>query len=417
MTIRDVFGVPPPKVASFKHSSTAKVVNPDLVIGMELETENCAFDADTYLKLLRPVNFGATTDGSLRGNAYEFISKPMRSEEALPALTKYFELTKFTAANYSDRCSVHVHVNCTDLEPSTVANVAILYTLVEEILFTFVGGNRDSNIYCIPWNQCRSHLDLVRRFLDDPGSTLRRWSKYTALNLLPLAKLGTIEFRQMHGTADIEKLTTWVNLIGSLFKVAKEYELNDLIAEVTQLNSNSHYEAFFNRMVSGLLPYDEVYRPKMEEGVIFAKYSLISMNAPKKPTLKAATTAGGVVFQDVEANALIQNPAAEIRWDALARAAFEQNNAQQAVRAAQVEPGLRGWRVAPQLAGFAPPPRPLRNRPVPRPNLVDDAMRAQIRNAQLQQEAARADLIAEIQRNRVEIERVRVDEEDNEGNF
>ena len=275
------FGILPPDVLAFP--TTTECVNPDLVIGLELETENCHIHTSAfYTKLGVLTNFKVDQDGSLRGVAYEFISYPMKSTHALSALDKFFKSADFTDANYSDRCSVHVHVNCTDMTLEQVGCVALLYTTLEELLFEFVGGNRDTNIFCIPWNQCRSHFDLITKFLNYPSYTLRNWNKYTALNLIPLTTQGTIEFRQMHGTSDMVKLTQWINIIGAIFAYAKRTELNNLITQIKELNTNSHYEMFFNEVLGGQLPYDAIYSRKLEEGVIFAKYSLMSYRAEDK---------------------------------------------------------------------------------------------------------------------------------------
>jgi len=295
----DVFGVAKPKVAKYAKAAEGCVV-PDLVIGLELETENCnTMIAKDYTKLANTHNFDLATDGSLRGAAYEFISRPMRTDNCLMALGDFFKAMKFDEHNYTDRCSVHVHVNCTDMEMEQISSLALLYTVIEEIMFEYVGAGRDTNIYCIPWNQCRQHLDLINKFLADPSSSLKRWNKYTALNLLPLANIGTVEFRQMHGTADMKKLSLWINLIGSLFKWAKTYELKTLITELKSLNSTSQYEAFFTKIVSGLLPYNEIYREKLEEGVILAKFSLTSMERKRnKPSAKAAVDAPAAPTMD-----------------------------------------------------------------------------------------------------------------------
>ena len=284
----DVFGVGKP--ATKKYAKAVEgCVSPDLIIGLELETENVNMSSDAAGKMAKPYNIFVETDGSLRGIAYEFISYPMRTDHCLAALTDFFTATKFGPENYTDRTSVHVHVNCTDMEMEQISSLALLYTVFEEIIFEFVGAHRDSNIYCIPWNQCRQHLDLINKFLGDSGSVLKRWNKYTALNLIPLSRQGTVEFRQMHGTADIARLSLWINLIGSLFKWAKTYELKVLINELKELNSNSQYEAFFSKIVSSLLPYNEVYREKLEQGVILAKYSLVSMEIKRtKPSAKVA---------------------------------------------------------------------------------------------------------------------------------
>ena len=306
----DVFGVGKP--ATKKYAKAVEgCVSPGLIIGVELETENVNMSGDSAGKTAKPYNIFVETDGSLRGVAYEFISYPMRTDHCLAALTDFFTATKFGPENYTDRTSVHVHVNCTDMEMEQISSLALLYTVFEEIIFEFVGAHRDSNIYCIPWNQCRQHLDLINKFLGDSGSVLKRWNKYTALNLIPLSRQGTVEFRQMHGTADMAKLSLWINLIGSLFKWAKTYELKALINELKELNSNSQYEAFFNKIVSSLLPYNEVYREKLEQGVILAKYSLVSMEIKRtKPSAKAVQVEEPM---DDWLQAALQQPAVRIR--------------------------------------------------------------------------------------------------------
>jgi hypothetical protein len=290
-TITERFGVNPPTVRAYPKAAEG-CVYPELVIGLELETEKCDNHVCTASSV-RPFQIDVKTDNSLRGSAYEFITRPMRTDHALAALTDFFGVTKFTEANYSDRCSVHVHVNCTDMHTEQLSSLALLYTVVEEILFEFVGSHRETNIYCIPWNQCRSHYNLVKSFLDDGNGVLRNWVKYTALNLLPLAALGTVEFRQMHGTADMVKLTKWVNMIGGLFKVAKTRPLKDLMAEIKELNTTSQYEVFFNSLLGGQLAYTDKYREAMEQGVILAKFSLVGME--KQPRYGAKKTVPGPI--------------------------------------------------------------------------------------------------------------------------
>jgi len=315
MNISEVFGVSPPKVAAYTGTAVTTAINPDLVIGLELETENCQIHSGTfYAKLCGPLNIMVEHDGSLRGVAYEFITAPMRSQDAIGCLGEFFNKSKFIDDNYSDRCSVHVHVNCTDMTLEQITNVALLYTTIEEILFEFVGGNRDTNIFCIPWNQCRQHFDLVHRFLNDTSYTLRNWNKYTALNLIPLSSQGTIEFRQLHGTSDMAKITTWINIIGAIFAYAKSVQLNTLIARIKELNTSSFYEMFFNDVLGGQLPYNEVYSRKLEEGIIFAKYSLMSYKegtvaAPRVIKKKAVTMDEWARFEPVHAEMPLQEGA------------------------------------------------------------------------------------------------------------
>jgi len=203
-------------------------------------------------------------------------------KHALAALSDFFKYTKFTEENYSDRCSVHVHVNCTNMRMEQISSVTLLYTIAEEILFEYVGHYRDTNIYCIPWSDCRAQFDLVSEFLGNPTTHLKSGISTRPLNLLPLTTQGTMEFRQMHGTSDHAKLTRWINIIGGMFKTAMEVPMDDLVKEIKTLNSTSQYESFFNRLVSSQLPYTEAYRQRLEAGVIMAKYSLIGLDKAGK---------------------------------------------------------------------------------------------------------------------------------------
>jgi hypothetical protein len=291
-TVAEIYGRRPPKPWVYKKE--VNCTNPNLIVGLELETENCRHSEDFYIENGRPLGIEVKTDNSLRtinhNAAYEFITKPTQMKNVLATLADFFDKTMFNDENYSDRCSVHVHVNCCDLTFEQVCSVALIYTVVEKILFEFVnkrpgvkdGWSRDTNIYCVPWYQCRDHLNLVYNFTQNPTRALNVWQKYTAVNLIPLGRLGTMEWRQMHGTADMAKLTQWLNIIGSIYKHATTVPFDDLVKDIQSLNTVSHYGKFFETVLGGQLPYNDVYRQAMEEGCILAKYSMISWSLDKK---------------------------------------------------------------------------------------------------------------------------------------
>jgi hypothetical protein len=305
MTIREIFGMRVPTPWALK--GAMECANPDLMVGVELEVENCMQGQDWYQERTGKLGWTTTVDNSLRGvnvttganagiagYAFEFISKPMKSSTLLFSMEEFFKVTGFDEKNYTDRCSVHVHVNCTDLTPDQISSVALVYSVVEDILFRFVGQDRENNIYCLPWSQCRMHHDRVDKITSNVDRTSRSWQKYTALNLIPLRSQGTVEFRQMHGTADMKKLTTWINLIGCIFKYGTNTELTELIKEIKALNSTSEYEVFFGRVLGNYLPYTPDYRTSLEGGIISAKYGLINWKKDKKEAKDAS--AGSAVY-------------------------------------------------------------------------------------------------------------------------
>ncbi len=267
--------------------------NPDLICGVELETENARPNLDWYVDNLSHA-WMVDRDGSLRGRdtAYEFISKPLAMGLLIPELTKFFGTTGFGEKNYSDRCSVHVHTNVTDFTQDGLASLVMIYTVLESILFQYVnhhnaptteGYSRDTNIYCVPWNQCRFNKRLVEKLFNRPTAPVAAWQKYTALNLLPIAVQGTVEWRHMHGTADMEKLTVWLNIIGNIMLYARKTPLDDIIKTIKHLNDTSAYKKFFTDVLKESLPYSEEYRASLIEGVVNAKYSLFDWDRSKIP--------------------------------------------------------------------------------------------------------------------------------------
>lgn len=286
-TISKLLGVAPPNV--FLSEKAAPVINPTLVMGLEIETENCKHNQNRYMDMLTPLGWTVTVDGSLRGErAFEFISLPMQHTHLVPKLQEFFGLTGFTDQNYTDRCSVHVHVNCTNLTIDQLSTFCLVYSIFEEVLFEFVGNNRDSNIYCIPWNQCRYNQKLVTNLQEHLNVVPRQWQKYTAVNLVPLSNIGTVEFRHMHGTANVGKLTQWLSVIGALFEYSVTNNFNDVFETVKMINTISNYEQFFHQVLRGTLPYNEEGFIKLERGVISAKLALIGYDPTKVEKVKEA---------------------------------------------------------------------------------------------------------------------------------
>lgn len=296
MKITQLFKIKPPVVYK-PIGDPVHCTNPQLILGVELETENANPDENFYHG--GPAGFIVDRDGSLRGGntAYEFKSKPMFMENLIPELWRFFEYTNFNNDNYSDRCSVHVHANVTNFTQEQLSVLCAVYSVVEEVLFEFVnhfnvadpeGAHRDINIYCIPWNQCRMNLGLLTKMFNNPGEHIRRWQKYTALNILPILTQGSVEWRHMHGTADMEKLTLWLNLIGAIMGYATRVSLDEVHAKIRSLNDSSAYQHFFDEVLGGTLPYNDKYQQAMYDGVISAKMMLWNWDHKKEVVHNAA---------------------------------------------------------------------------------------------------------------------------------
>lgn len=275
-TIQNLFGFNVPEQHCYKDVAPLKTSDPSRLYGVELEIEGIVdLDATRY------PGFTITNDGSLRNHGHEYISKPMTFSNLVYGLTGFFERNKFTEANYSERCSVHVHVNCLDLTMDQVKTVCLLYQTFERFFFMFAGAERDKNIFCVPWYETTLTADALTE--DD---NLRNWQKYTALNLLPLWEQGTIEFRHMPGTNDLEKITNWINLIGCLFAYALKHPFEETEKTIIGLNTSSQYDQVLQNVFMDWAPLFMVpdYKLVLEEGVLNTKFLLMEKyNKEKKP--------------------------------------------------------------------------------------------------------------------------------------
>ena len=99
--------------------------------------------------------------------------------------------------------------------------MVLLYALFEEFFFLLVKPYRRDNIHCVPLTE----TSMPRLYKHDIVGMLKYWHKYTALNLKRLSDLGTMEFRHMHGTNNVQELDTWLKILENLWKLCQNVEI------------------------------------------------------------------------------------------------------------------------------------------------------------------------------------------------
>jgi hypothetical protein len=282
-TIADIFKF---KVVPYTNNKAVPVVCPDpsLLYGLELEIEGIPVDpTELYVG-----GMYGDADNSLRnvrgGRGWEFITKPATFSIVNTILTNFFGKAHLTEDNYSERCSVHVHCNVLDMTPEQIQSLCLLYQAFEPVLYTFAGGDRDKNIFCVPWSQTQITYRLLDTLCDGNIPTLRNWQKYTGLNLIPITTQGTVEFRHLPGTCDQVKIMQWLSLIGCLFKAAKTLTITDIEQILTSVNTTSEYHKLVSTVFSAwsYLVTQPQYESLIEDGIIDVKYLLLGKIKNKK---------------------------------------------------------------------------------------------------------------------------------------
>ena len=196
-TVRSTFGI-----ASMQQPTK------DFIAGVELEIES-------FSDAMYPGSWHIEEDGSLRNNGMEVISSPLRISDLVEGFKYVHRESSFRKPKekFSDRTSIHVHINCLDLTQEQTKSMVLWYALFEPVFFAMVHPSRRNNIHCVGLDQTM----LCEHYRRSLPLYVQRWSKYTALNLLPLQELGTIEFRHMEGHDDPERFRAWLKTLRNLW--------------------------------------------------------------------------------------------------------------------------------------------------------------------------------------------------------
>lgn len=208
-SVRDTFGI----------SSNVQPAPGTFIAGVELEIEDTLGIAGGL-----PGGWHSEDDGSLRNYGMEFISPPLAADSLIAHFQHiHARLNTKTGKkeHFSDRTSIHVHVNCLDLTQEQVKSVLLWYALFEPVFFAMVAPTRSNNIHCVALDQT-SLSEHYRRTLP---LYVQKWSKYTALNLLPLSSQGTIEFRHMEGHNNTERFKDWMLTLKNLWTFGQETQM------------------------------------------------------------------------------------------------------------------------------------------------------------------------------------------------
>ena len=279
-------------------------------IGLECEIENVNLSR-------RSPYWTITKDGSLRNGGLEFVSHPIKVTRVEQALHELFNSYLYPGFTYSDRTSVHIHMNVRTLTVSQLQTLVLTYMVFEKALFKWVGNDRDKNIYCVPLYDIVLTEGLVTNLENIRGFG---WMKYTALNLRPILDKGSIEFRHLYGTNDTKTIITWINFLLCLKKYALRNKPEYIKERIYELNTTSEYMAFLREVfddqadhlvypellkdmsscitnIKGqcFFNYEEVRNTKLTDFLVKNKH-IINTVAPKNVKIKTRTI--GQIMED-----------------------------------------------------------------------------------------------------------------------
>lgn len=238
-TIAELIGNSPKAVkVPWKYEGANLIqINSDELVGIEVEVEN------TQWVTSPKTPWHLKDDGSLRNEGRELITDPIKASEAPTALYHLLSKVLSTDCSFSMRTSIHVHLNATDMTETQIRDFVALYTIFEPALFNFSGRGRWKSVFCVPLNECvQIHMTHARKVSEG------RWEKYTSLNLRRLADLGTLEFRHMAGTFDVDRVSQWIGIICKIKQYVMTVGTTVIRKELTQLTPSSDYNHLAQRV-------------------------------------------------------------------------------------------------------------------------------------------------------------------------
>lgn len=192
----------------------------DFLCGVEYEIESLRDLKSDVSKMIEDGTITMVDDGSLRNAGKEFITCPGNFTKQILTFERLHAGLSLGNAPYSERTSIHVHVNVANLTMDQLEKFVHLYIFLEPSFFYYAGENRKNNIHCVPL----SHTFLAQNYRREIAKYPEFWSKYTAFNMCPVYTQGTVEFRHMYGHDNTAKFSHWLQMIRSLYDEARNPE-------------------------------------------------------------------------------------------------------------------------------------------------------------------------------------------------
>lgn len=234
---------------------------PSARVGIEIELEEWDGVNDTTY-------WDNHVDDSLRNNGQEFVSRGagLIGNNISAAVHEFCSLAR--ARGWSEgypRAGIHIHVDCTDLDLTRgeLATFISLYMIMEHALFGYAGEWRRACGFCDALEDSDADFTpLGRAMFDTIGKSLKdildreNLHKYQAVNLLPLIRFGTIEFRQLPTTFDPARIMEWINIILQLKRATVDFDLSvPLIAQFSKEGARGFCMRVMGSMWDSVAPF------------------------------------------------------------------------------------------------------------------------------------------------------------------
>lgn len=234
--------------------------------GIEVEMEDVKWSARLMEGKVTIKNWKFVNDGSLRNGIEAVINDPV-DDVRIPLEALFKEVEEVT---FSERTSVHVHYNVGN---STVLNVINFYytcMLIDAVFTKFGGESREGNLFCLRTidtpGGITSALDLFNHMRKTNFSDRL---KYSAVNLAPAFYQGSIEFRSLEGTKDVDKIVKFTDTIKAIDNWAKQFKSPVDIYNIAASNSGEDFLKLIGIEDMFFEGFNELFPRSISESISF----------------------------------------------------------------------------------------------------------------------------------------------------
>ena len=227
-------------------------------VGIEIELEGTDLPAGGI------PSWNCVRDGSLRGNSMEYVLKlPCKRENVSRVLDKLKGHLSDSTVTYSGRAGVHIHINVQELQMQEVMNLVCLYLIFEQSLVEFCGEGRAGNLFCLRATDANGMIDMLRSACETQDWRILRSDRlrYAALNVNSLSRYGSLEFRAMRSTTDMEVLEQWASMLLALKDYSLCFSNPQAVIEASSLKGP---EVMFEEIFGADTPLKFCYAEAME---------------------------------------------------------------------------------------------------------------------------------------------------------
>jgi len=219
----------------------------DALYGVEIEVEGNNLPTRLSSSVWR-----IERDGSLKSaEAYEYVTPHPLSLAGVRSSLDYLGAayaTSRTSVDESIRAGVHVHMNVQDWNIKQLFTFTTMYYVLEDILTRWCGPAREGNLFCLRSKDAEFVLFRVLEALNNKNLRLLKDDtiRYSSLNYCSLFKYGSIEFRGMRGTGDLDAIYNWVQIINDLRESSLKFD--DPVSVISTMSGDGG-RAFLDRVL------------------------------------------------------------------------------------------------------------------------------------------------------------------------